>query len=219
MDYITLYLKEEIQLETEIRNFPAFSRFLKVAAQSSGELLNYSNVASDVGLSSKTIKDYFEILDDTLLGHRLEPWRSGKSRKSVATAKHYLFDCGIVHALMGTRQLDRNSNLYGSAFEHFIINEVRAYNAYRRCHWELGFWRTKHGDEVDLTIDERVAIEIKATQRVVDRDLHGLKKISDEAPWQKRILISQDPIERKYPGDLWLMPWELFLERLWAGEI
>lgn len=217
-DYVTLYLKEEIQLEAEVRNLPAFSRFLKLAAQCSGELLNYSNIASDVGLSANTIKDYFEILDDTLLGHRLEPWRSGKSRKTVATAKHYLFDCGVIHALTGAQYLDRNSNTYGRAFEHFVLSEMRAYNAYRRRHWELTFWRTKHGDEVDLIVDDRLAIEIKATQRASNRDGKGLKKIADENNWQHRILVSQDPIERKYEDGLWVMPWEVFLRRLWDGE-
>ena len=218
LDYVSLYLKEEIQLEAEVRNLPAFIRFLKFAAQSSGELLNYSNIASDVGLSAKTIKDYFEILDDTLIGYRLEPWRAGKSRKTVATAKHYLFDCGVIHALTGTRHLDRNSNLYGRSFEHFVINEVRAYNAYRRRHWELAFWRTKHGEEVDLVIDDRLAIEIKSTQRASSRDSKGLGKIAEENAWQRRILVSQDPIERKYDGELWLMPWDKFFQRLWAGE-
>ena len=208
LDYVSLYLKEEIQLEAEVRNLPAFSRFLKFAAQSSGELLNYSNIASDVGLSAKTIKDYFEILDDTLIGYRLEPWRAGKSRKTVATAKHYLFDCGVIHALTGTRHLDRNSNLYGRSFEHFVINEVRAYNAYR----------TKHGEEVDLVIDDRLAIEIKSTQRASGRDSKGLGKIAEENAWQRRILVSQDPIERKYDGELWLMPWDKFFHRLWDGE-
>ena len=218
IDYITLYLKEEIQLEAEVRNLPAFHRFLRLAAQGSGELLNYTNVASDVGLSGKTIKDYFDILDDTLIGYRLEPWRFGKSRKATATAKHYLFDCGVVHALTGTRQLDRNSNLYGRAFEHFILNEVRCYNAYRRRHWELTFWRTKHGDEVDLVIDDRLAIEIKSSVRTSERDTKGLVKIAEEGTWQRRVLVSQDPTERKYDGDLWLLPWTTFFKQLWAGE-
>ncbi|MBM4254195.1 MAG: ATP-binding protein [Deltaproteobacteria bacterium] len=218
LDYITLYLKEEIQLEAEVRNLPAFSRFLKLSAQCSGELLNYANIASDIGLSAKTIKDYFEILDDTLIGYRLEPWREGKSRKSVATAKHYLFDCGVIHALTGTKHLDRNSNTYGLSFEHFVISEVRAYNAYRRRYWDLNFWRTKHGEEVDLVIDNRIAIEIKSTQRTSSRDSKGLSKIAEENDWQHRILVSQDPIERKYEDGLSLIPWELFFRRLWDGE-
>jgi uncharacterized protein len=213
-DYVDVYLKEEIMAEAAVRNLPAFSRFLKLAALSSGEQLNYANIAGDVGLSAKTIRSYFEILDDTLLGFELPVWRSGKNRKAVATSKHYLFDCGVMHALSGTKYLDRNSDLYGRSFEHFILNEVRAYRSYARKRWDLSYWRTHDGDEVDLVIDDRIAIEFKSTRHVTGNDLKGLRKIRDEATWEKLIIVSQDPIS-KLADNILSLDWQSFLGRLW----
>jgi predicted AAA+ superfamily ATPase len=214
-DYVDVYLKEEIMAEAAVRNLPAFSRFLKLAALSSGEQLNYANIAGDVGLSAKTIRSYFEILDDTLLGFELPVWRSGKNRKAVATSKHYLFDCGVMHALSGTKYLDRNSDLYGRSFEHFILNEVRAYRSYARKRWDLSYWRTHDGDEVDLVIDDRIAIEFKSTRHVTGSDLKGLRKIRDEATWEKLIIVSQDPIS-KLADNILSLDWQSFLGRLWG---
>lgn len=218
-DYIDTYLAHEIQIESEVRNLPAFARFLKVAALTSGDVCNYSNVASDVGLSANTIRDYYEILDDTLIGYMLPPWRSGTNRKAIATAKHYLFDCGVIHTLSRTETLDRNSNLYGRSFEHFILNEVRAYNTYKRKRWELSFWRTKHGTEVDLIINDTVAIEIKSTVKSTSAHTKGLVAIADEnAHWQARILVSHDPLDRQVENNLLLLHWKTFLSRLWSGQ-
>ena len=130
--YVDLYLKEEIQTEALTRNLPSFSRFLKLAALASSEQINYANIASDVGFSAKAIKEYYEILHDTLLAFSLPVWKSGKKRKASATAKYYLFDLGVIHTLAGTKTLDRNSDLYGKAFEHFLIGEVRAYQSYSK---------------------------------------------------------------------------------------
>ena len=173
----------------------------------------------DVGLSAKTIKDYFEILDDTLLGYMLTPWRSGKSRKSIAKAKHYLFDCGVMHTLSRTEFLDRNSNLFGRSFEHFILNEVRAYNSYKRVRWDLCFWRSKHGAEVDIIINDECAIEVKSTAKVSNDDIKGLVAIGDEGTWQQRILVSQDPIDRYNESGLAILGWTTFLKKLWQGDI
>ena len=219
-DYVDVYLKEEIRMEANIRKLPAFSRFLKIAALGMGNLTNYANTASDIGgISGQSVRNYFEILDDTLLGFALNPWKSGKSRKSVSTAKHYLFDCGITHTLSGTKHLERNSSLYGACFELFIINEVRAYISYRRKRTEIAFWRTKHGDEVDLVLDDSIAIEIKSSKRVAKSDWKGLRSITDEGPWKMRILVSQDEVERQPEKNLRFLYWEVFLKKLWDNEI
>lgn len=213
--YVDLYLKEEVQAEALVRNLPSFTRFLKLAALASSEQINYSNIASDVGLSAKTIRDYYEILADTLLGFELPVWRSGRKRKVAATSKYYLFDCGVIHTLSGTKTVDRNSDLYEKSFEHFLIQEVRAYQSYFRRRWELTYWRTTQGDEVDLIVDECMAIEVKATQKVGAKDLRGLLKIRDEAPWKSLILVSQDPLDQVLEG-ITCLDWKSFLERLWA---
>ncbi len=216
-DYVDLYLKEEIIAEALVRNLPIFSRFLKLAAIGSGEQINYANIASDVGLAAKTIRDYYEILDDTLLGYELPVWKSGRKRKAVATSKHYLFDCGVLHTLAGTQSIDRNSDLYGKAFEHFVINEIRAYQNYTRRRWELSYWRTHQGDEVDLVIDERYAIEIKCSSRISSRDMKGLMKIKEEAEFNHRIIISTDPIDQQHEG-IQLLHWRSFFSKLWEGH-
>jgi len=213
--YVDLYLKEEIQAEALVRSLPNFSRFLKLAALASSEQIHYANMASDVGLSAKTIKEYYEILKDTLLGFDLPVWKSGRKRKTSSTGKFFLFDLGVIHTLAGTKTLDRNSDLFGRSFEHFLIFEVRAYQSYHRRRWELTYWRTVDGLEVDLIIDDAVAIEIKATSKVNLRDLRGLIQIQDEADWKQRILVSQDPLDQVLEG-VTCLNWQTFLERLWA---
>ena len=213
--YVDLYLKEEIQAEALVRNLPSFTRFLKLAALASSEQINYANIANDVGLSAKTVRDYYEILDDTLLGFQLPVWRSGRKRKVAVTAKYYLFDCGVIHALAGTKSIDRNSDLYGRSFEHFLIQEVRAYQSYARRRWDLTYWRTSQGEEVDLIVDDSHAIEIKSTQKVGIKDLRGLLKIRDEADWKELILVSQDPLDRILEG-VTCLHWQTFVQRLWA---
>ena len=213
--YVDLYLKEEIQSEALVRNLPSFTRFLKLAALASSEQINYSNIANDVGLSAKTIRDYYEILADTLLGFQLPVWKSGRKRKVSATSKYYLFDCGVIHTLTGTKSIDRNSDLYGRSFEHFLIQEVRAYQSYFRRRWELTYWRTSQGEEVDLIVDDSMAIEIKATQKVGIKDLRGLLKIREEADWKDLILVSQDPLDQITEG-ITCLNWQSFLQRLWA---
>jgi uncharacterized protein len=213
--YVDLYLKEEIQVEALVRNPPNFSRFLKLAALASSGQINYANIASEVGLSAKTIKEYYEILLDTLLGFQLPVWKSGQKRKTSSTAKYYLFDLGVIHTLAGTKHLDRNSDLFGRSFEHFLIGEIRAYQSYSRRRWELAYWRTVDGLEVDLIIDDHLAIEIKATSKVNLKDLRGLIQIQGEADWKERILVSQDPLDQVLEG-VTCLHWQTFLARLWA---
>jgi predicted AAA+ superfamily ATPase len=128
--YTDTYLKEEIEEEAAVRNLGQFARFLKVSALVSGQLLNYAAVASDTGIAETTVRSYFEILKDTLIGYPLEPWRESKKRKAIQTAKFYLFDSGIQRALLDQKNLDRNSSEYGTALEHWILHELRAHRSY-----------------------------------------------------------------------------------------
>lgn len=125
-----IYLEQEIQLESNIRNLQPFSRFLKCAALASGKLINYQNIANDVGLSANTIAEYFQILEDTLLGFRLEPWLESKKRKAIQTAKFYFFDIGIANFISEKNLVLPNSVEWGNNFEQFIIMEIRAWNMY-----------------------------------------------------------------------------------------
>lgn len=219
LDYVEVYLKEEIQAEALVRSLPNFSRFLKVAALNHSQIVNYTKVANDVGLSPTTIREYYQIIEDTLLGFVLPPWQEGGKRKPVSTAKHYLFDMGVCHTLSGTKTIDRNSNLYGMSFETFVTNEIRTYLSYRRIREELHFWRTKHQDEVDLIIGDHTAIEIKSASRVSPRDTRSLRHLFDEQSWKHVYLLSQDPTPRIYEKNISVMPWELFFEKLWSGDV
>lgn len=216
--YVDTYLRQEIMAEGLIRKLAPFSRFLKVAALSNGQLINFANISNDTGVPASTIKEYFSILEDTLIGFLLEPWIASKKRKAIQTAKFYFFDTGVTHMLAGTKHLDRNSNLYGTSFEHFIGMELRAYLSYHRIRDPLTFWRSTSGYEVDFLIGDKIAIEVKSGVRVAEKMLRGLKALGEEGVIKKSFLVSQDRINSRKNG-VHVLHWEEFLNRLWAGEI
>lgn len=221
--YISTYLKEEILAEGFSRNLPAFNRFLKVAALSSGNLINYSQMASDAQVAESTIRGHFEILQDTLIGYIIEPFIESKKRKAIATPKFYIFDNGVRHALMGTTSLDRNSDLYGSSFEAWLAHEIRAYLSYTRSKLPLTFWRSTSQFEVDFLIGDKVAIEVKACSQANKNHLKGLLALSEEKIFKYFYLVTQDPIARTYPlknnCNVKLLPCRDFLKQLWNGKI
>ena len=216
--YVKTYLEEEIRLEANIRNLAPFHRFLKVAALSNGQLINYAAIASDAGVPASTVKQYFEILTDTLIASALEPWLESKKRKAIQTSKFYFFDPGVTHFLAGTEELDRNSNLWGESFEQFILMEIKAYSSYRQKNLEINFWRSTDKYEVDFIINGKIGIEVKSTQRINDSHLKGLKALQEEAPIKQFFIISDDPIER-IKDSIHIIPWRLFLERLWENKL
>lgn len=216
--YVETYLREEIRAEGLIRNLAPFSRFLKSAALSNGNLLNFSQIASDSEVPASTVREYYSILEDTLIGFLLEPWTQSKKRKAIQTPKFYFFDTGVTHLLAGTKSLDRNSNLYGTSFEQFIAMEIRAALSYQRKKESFTYWRSAHGFEVDFLIGDHTAIEVKATRRVSPQDYRGLLALSEEKVFKNYILVSQDPIAAKR-GWILSLPWEEFLKRLWKGEV
>ncbi|MBI4405430.1 MAG: DUF4143 domain-containing protein [Deltaproteobacteria bacterium] len=126
-------------------------------------MLNFSKIANDAGVSSPTIASYYKILEDTLIGSQLEPWRKSSHRKAVSTSKFYLFDTGVTNTLAGTKEVDRNSDLYGKLFEQWIFMELRSYLSYKRVRETLNFWRTEDKVEVDFLIGDEVAIECKSS--------------------------------------------------------
>lgn len=216
--YVQTYLYEEIQAEGLVRKLPQFSRFLVTAALSNGQMLNFAQVANDAGVPASTIREYYSILEDTLIGFMLTPWSKSIKRKALSTAKFYLFDTGICHTLAQTQTLDRNSDLYGRSFEHWIGLELRAYLSYRRLNCPLHYWGTTHQQEVDFLIDDEVAIEVKATKKVTPNDLKNLKLLQEEQLIKKFYLISQDNIESKN-GNIHCLHWKTFMEMLWSDNI
>lgn len=217
--YVFDYLKEEIQAEALTRNIPAFSRFLDSAAATNGMLLNYSNAAREAGVSVKTIREYYQILEDTLIGRRLPAWKKMKKRRLIETAKFYFFDTGIVSALLNYKTLHPATDSFGRAFEHFVFLECCAYRHYSRKDFPIHFWRTASGSEVDLILgDGEVAVEIKSSENAGDRT-KGLHLFMEEFGCKNAYIVSRDPMPRKISRGLTVMPWNLFCERLWADLI
>jgi predicted AAA+ superfamily ATPase len=217
--YVQDYLKEEIQAEALTRNLPAFSKFLQAAAITNGMLLNYSNAARESGVSVKTIREYYQILEDTLIGRQLSPWRKTRKRRLIETAKFFFFDTGIVSNLLEQRSLLRGTREYGRAFEHFILQECWAYRHYSKREFPISFWRTASGAEVDLILgDAEVAIEVKASANVGDRT-KGLHLFHQENKCRKSLIISKEQRPRKVSSQVTVLPWQDFCEMLWVGDI
>ena len=216
--YADSYLKEEIQAEGLSRNLPNYTRFLQNAAINSGSILNYTKIANDSQLSPNTVRDYYQILTDTLMAFELPPWRKSQKRKAIQTSKLYFFDIGIVHALRATQALDEGSDLFGVSFEHFIACELRTYLSYQRIRIPLQFWRSQSWLEVDFVIGEIMAIEIKSSTKVSERDHKGLRAIAQEKEWQHLLLVSRDEVEMKHSNGIRHLHWKKFLKLLWEGE-
>lgn len=216
--YVNTYLKEEVQAEALTRNLSAFSHFLDAIALSNAQELNFDSLASDCGVSPVTLKNYVQILEDTLLGFPLPGFRKTKTRKAISRAKHYLFDLGVTNQLCKRGEIMLGSELFGSAFEHFIILETRAWNSYSRNYHELFYWRSTSKFEVDLIIGSLAAIEIKSTTLVQDKHLKGLRALKEEGLIKKYIIVSLDPEHRKTKDGIEIMPWDVYLQGLWGSR-
>ena len=216
--YISLYLEQEIMQEGATRNLPAFSRFLEVAALSSGEQINYQSIASDAQIPRSTVQEYFKILKDTLLAREIPVWRKGRSRKTVETSKFYLFDTGVTRRLSGRKELVRGTPEYGHAFESWIMHEIASYADALRRDAEIFYWRTRTNLEVDFVVNGEVAIEAKTTRNATKEDLKGLRAIGDEGAFRHRILVTDEPRPREVDG-ISILPWREFVIRLWAEEL
>ena len=217
--YINLYLKEEIEAKALVQNIATFERFLEVAAVMNTEILNYDNIASDCGVSVNTVKAYFKILYDTLLGFEVKPYRKVVKRRLLQTSKFYYFDVGIPNYLLNRFHLMSETPEYGHAFENLVIQEIRAYLDYTDSEEELTYWHTYNKDEVDAVIgDARIAIEIKSTDHVESKHKKGLQKFVEEHPQARQIIVSRDFLTRR-SGDIDLYYVTDFFKALWAGEI
>jgi predicted AAA+ superfamily ATPase len=217
--YVGDYLKEEIAAEGLTRNIPAFAEFLRVAAVTSSELLNYTNMGREAGVSAKVVRGYFDILEDTYLGFRVAPWRHSRRRRLIETEKFYLFDVGVANHL-ARREPRIGSPEFGKSFEHFVLMELMAYRAYRQPDLEIRFWRTAHGQEVDFVLgDMDLALEIKASRRVHAGDLRGLRVLAEESEPRRRLVVCLEDEPRTTPDEIEILPWRSFFERLWKGEL
>jgi len=218
--YVQDYLKEEVFAEGLTRNIPAFSRFFEAFGYSHGELTNYSNIARDCSVDSKTVKEYYQILIDTLLAIRVEPFKKRQSRQIISRApKYYLFDVGIVGFLRKRHLEEEKGAEFDKAFEHFILMEITAYRSYSNSEFEINFWRTKSGLEVDFVLGAgEVALEIKGASRVDKSNLKGLLAFMDEYSPKRSIVVCNER-EKRIHGKIEIIPWDDFLHELWDGNI
>jgi predicted AAA+ superfamily ATPase len=217
--YVGEYLREEIAAEAATRNIPAFSRFLEVAALSNGEIVNYANIARECGVSAPTVRSYFDILEDTLVGRFVRPASRRGRRRIVESPRFYFFDVGVAASLARRGQIQPGSELFGRAFEHLILMELVAHSEYRGERYPVEYWRTASGLEVDFVIaGGRTAIEVKATRQSHAGHLRGLRAHREEFKPEKSILVTLEPRARRMDDGIDVLPWQEFLGRLWDGE-
>jgi predicted AAA+ superfamily ATPase len=217
--YVGSYLRDEIISEAKIRNITSFFRFLEAAAFSNGEMVNFSNIAADCGISAPTVKEYFQILEDTMTGHFVHSFQKKPKRRVITAPKFYYFDVGIAGFLLKRGRIENGSEAFGKAFEHFIYLEMYAHSHYSDINYPVYYWRTASQLEVDFILgDNEVAIEVKSTNMVNSRHLKGLKSFKEEYNVKKLIVVSTDPYPRLVDG-ITILPWQIFLQQLWTGEI
>lgn len=219
--YISDYLKEEVAAEGLVRNLPAFSGFLHAAALSDGELIKFSNIAADCGVSNHTAKSYFEILEDTLLGRWLPAYRKRPKRRVTTSPKFYFSDVGLVNNLARRGPLLRGSEAYGKAFENWVYHELSTWIDYNEPGSQLSYWGLSGGAEVDFVLDDmRLALEAKSSERVVSRHLRGLRSlIKDHPQVRRRVIVCLEPILRRTEDGIDILPAGEFIRRLWSGEL
>ena len=217
--YVSQYLKEEVAAEGLSRRLPAYAEFLGLAALADGEAVNYATIARDTGVASQTVRSYFEILEDTLLGRFLPAYRRRPKRRTVAAPKFYFHDVGVVNFLARRGNLQPGSALFGKAFENWVFHELCCYDSYRARYAEFAYWRLSSGVEVDFVINHvDCAVETKATRRVRGDHARGLRELARDHPATRhRVLVSLDPHDRTTGDGIELLHYATFLDRLWAG--
>lgn len=223
LDYAGMYLKDEIRQEGYVRNLNAFAEFLRLAALSNTQQINFSNFANDAQVSVITVKEYYQILEDTLLGNQISPFRHTEKRKAMSSCKFYFFDIGVVNGLIRRKELTEGTSEFGAAFEQLVYQELRAYISYYRKDFKLEYWRTVDKSEVDFVIYENLkklfAIEVKSSKKPRAKDYSGLLKLEAEFPNIKKIVVSLVPLSIIEDNGVEIYNINDFLSLLWSHEI
>ena len=219
--YINNYLKEEIAQESLVRNIPSFSNFLTIAALSDTEIINYSNIARECAVSNVTVKEHYQILEDTLLGRFLPSYIRRPKRRIVQAPKFYFSDIGVVNHLSNRGDIKPKSELFGKAFENWVLHELNAYNIYKDKFFDFTYWRLTTGAEVDFIVnDMEYAIEAKGSDNINTNNLKGLREIiNDHNKIKKRILVSLIERDRLTDDGINILSVKSFVENLWSGKL
>jgi len=218
--YVADYLKEEVAAEGLVRNLPVYSEFLNMAALADTELVNFSTIARDCGVSSHTIKGYFQILEDTLLGRWLPAYTRRPKRRVIAAPKFYFGDVGVVNHLARRGDLQPGAELYGKAFENWVFHELCARNSYSNAFAKLAYWRLPSGIEVDFIVnDMQLAIEAKAAAKVTQDHLKGLREVArDHRGIKQRMIVCLERTSRRTDDGIWILSANEFTNRLIRGD-
>lgn len=210
--YAQTYVKEEIVAEQIIRKLDPFRQFLEIAAQQNGEIINYANIARDVGVDTATVQSYFQILEDTLVGYMLPPYHRSIRKRQRTNPKFYFFDLGVKRSLDNTLAIGLQENTYafGKAFEHLVIIEMMRLNHYYEKDYRMSYLRTKDQAEIDLIVERpglsSVLIEIKSARRVDERDTKSLDRFLPDFGNAEAYVLSNDPVKKRI-GRVTLLPW------------
>jgi len=217
--YVGTYLREEVAQEGLVRNIPSFSRFLEVAATCHGQLINFTQIASDAQVKRSTVQDYFQVLKDTFIGNPLLPYKSDLKRKAITSHKFYFFDNGVARFLQRAGTLQIKTINFGLYFESFIYQELKIYvDTYHLTYFN--FWRDYQGNEVDFILNNKLLIEVKGKETIDKRDFKGLSMFSEtfDGSWQK-IVVSLVKRKRVLKSEnISVYPWEQFIRDLWGNK-
>ncbi len=219
--YVENYLEEEIKGEALVRNVVSFNRFLELVGISNGTQINFTNMARDVGVDAKTIREYFQILVDTLLGYYIEPYFDKKKRTNISqTSKFYLFDIGVVNYLKGISITKEIGEEFGKSFESIVINEIMNYKSYTNSDFDISYWKTYEQDEIDLVLgDAKIAIEIKSGKNIDNSDLKRLIKFKNIYNPARSIVIANVDVSRKLDNGIEIINYREFVKLLWSGKL
>jgi uncharacterized protein len=189
--YVFTYLKEEVYAESLVRNLGNFSRFLEVMSYSQAAPLSLAATGRDVGVDSKVIANYLEVLEDLLLAVRLPVFTRRAKRRMTAHPKFFFFDSGVFRALRPRGPLDVNAEIDGAALETLFFQHLRALGEFTEWDQTLYFWKTADKKEVDFVSYGSLglfAFEIKRSTVIRDQDLDALRTFGQDYPMAKRFV-------------------------------
>jgi predicted AAA+ superfamily ATPase len=222
--YVQTYLAEEVVAEQLVRQLNPFRKFLQIAAQMNGQIINCNAIGRDIGTSHNTVSSYFEILEDTLIGFSLPAYHTSLRKRVRSKSKFFLFDTGVCRALARTLEHhpQQGTSAYGTLFEHMLIVEFRTLASYLKPDWEMSFYQTASGNEIDLIIDagggEIYAIEIKSALDISKVNLNSEISLLEEIQSSKKIVLSRDPLRKKISNNVVAMHWRDGLIEIFGAQ-
>ena len=219
--YVDLYLKEEILDEGLSRNLPVFSAFLRAAAIGDTEVTNFSNIARECGVAASTVRGYYEILEDTLVGALVPAFTRRAKRRVLHAPKFYFRDVGVVNHLVQRGTVRQGAEAFGKAFENWIFHELSVHARSRPVPYEIAYWRLSSGIEVDFVLGNgEVAVEVKGKSPLQSRDTRHLLEFLKEHPGVRQmIVVCLEPRPRITDEGVRILPWREFLHELWSGGL